>query len=369
MSQQNHKIIFCITNDISYDQRMQRICTSLQQAGYNVTLVGRKQKASIVLPHFNFNTKRLPCFFEKGFLFYAEFNLRLLLYLITQKTNAICAIDLDTIVPVYFASIIKNKPRLYDAHELFTEQKEIVTRKRVKKIWLSIEKFFVPKFKYGYTVNNFIKNELNKRYKVNYGIIRNLPILTSYNVELSPQTEPFIIYQGAVNEGRAFETIIPAMQNVNCTLQIYGTGNFYKQTQELIKKYELENKVILKGAVPPQALKTITPQAYIGLTLFEATGLNQYYSLANRFFDYVMAGIPQICVNYPEYKAINEEYNFALLIPNVEPLTIANAINTLLENENLHHTLQQNCLKAREVLNWNVEQEKLITYWQRILPV
>ena len=31
--------------------------------------------------------------------------------------------------------------------------------------------------------------------------------------------------------------------------------------------------------------------------LLENTGLSYYYSLANKFFDYVQAGVPQLCVD------------------------------------------------------------------------
>ena len=57
--------------------------------------------------------------------------------------------------------------------------------------------------------------------------------------------------------------------------------------------------------------------------LFENNGLNQYYSLANRFFDYIMAGVPQVCVDYPEYKVLNDEFEIASLIINTNPKTIA----------------------------------------------
>ena len=38
------KIIFTVTNELNFDQRMQRICTSLQNAGHEVLLMGWKLK-------------------------------------------------------------------------------------------------------------------------------------------------------------------------------------------------------------------------------------------------------------------------------------------------------------------------------------
>ncbi len=359
------RIIFTVTNDLTYDQRMHRICGSLATNGFEVLLIGRKLKNSIPLIQKLFKQKRLSCLFNTGFLFYAEYNFRLFFWLLFNNFHIICAIDLDTILPLYFVSAIKKKERVYDAHELFTEQKEIVTRRWLYKFWLGIEKFAVPKFVKGYTVNKFIADELTQRYNVNYGIIRNLPTLTApAQREVREERRPFIIYQGAVNEGRSFETLIPAMKRVNSELRIYGKGNFLKHVERMIVENNVETKVQLMGYAVPEVLKLITPTAYIAVTLFEKTGLNQYYSLSNRFFDYIMAEVPQICVNYPEYKVINNDFNIALMIDDTEVETIAAALNRLLKDKKLYEQLQQNCVIARESLNWEREEKKLIDFYK-----
>ena len=92
-------IYFTVTNDLSYDQRMHRICHSLAANGYLVTLVGRRLKTSLPLPSKSFEQKRLSCFFNKGFLFYLEYNTRLFFYLLGKRMDTVCAIDLDTILP------------------------------------------------------------------------------------------------------------------------------------------------------------------------------------------------------------------------------------------------------------------------------
>ncbi len=206
---------------------MQRICSSLQNHEFEVLLVGVKKKSSKQLTIQNFNQKRISIFFEKSILFYAEYNIKLFFYLLFKKANAICAIDLDTILPCYFVSVIKEYKSVYDAHEIFTEMKEVITNKKVKWFWDKIEQFCVPKFENGYTVNLFIKEEFMRRYLVSYGVVRNLPLLNqSTNQPIEQSTNQPIIYQGAVNHGRGFEQLIPAMKNVNAELHIYGIGNF-----------------------------------------------------------------------------------------------------------------------------------------------
>ena len=357
-------ILFTVTTDLTYDQRMIRICSSLVQAGYKVTLVGRKMKNSIPLNEKSFKQKRINCLFEKGKLFYAEYNIRLFFFLLFKKMDCIGAIDLDTILPCYFISRIKKTKRVYDAHELFCEMKEIVTRPVIYKVWKKIEQFTVPKFRAGYTVNQFIAAEFKKMYGVDYGVIRNIALLRQLpKVE---KKEKFILYQGAVNEGRSFETLIPAMKEVDCKLVICGDGNFMQQAQLLVKENNLQQKVIFKGKITPEELRTITSQSYIGVTLFENKGLSNYYSLANRFFDYLHAGIPQLCVDYPVYKEINEQQPVAALVNDISSVNIAFQLNNLLHNEVVYNKLQQNCINVRETLNWQAEEKKLFDFYNNL---
>lgn len=345
---------------------MIRICTSLSQNGYQVTLVGRKTKNSVALPNLSFTQKRLYCFFEKGKLFYAEYQFRLFFFLLFKRIDAICAIDLDTILPCYFISVLKKIPRIYDAHELFCEMKEVMSRPAIYKIWKHIERFAVPKFKNGYTVNNIIANEFKSMYGLEYEVIRSLSLLREMAVP--SKKEKYILYQGAVNEGRSFETLIPAMQWVDAPLIICGDGNFMQKTKEFVKQYGLENKIIFKGKIAPEELREITQQAYIGTTLFENTGKSNYFSLANRFFDYLHAGVPQICVDYPSYKEVNNLHEVAVLVNDLQPKSLAKAISELLINEALYNRIQQNCLVARKEYNWQQEEKKLVHFYHKIIP-
>ena len=395
------KIVFTVTNDLNYDQRMIRICSSLAAAGYEVLLVGRKRKQSIPLEPKPYQQKRLNCLFEKGKLFYIEYNIRLFFFLLFAKMDCFCAIDLDTILPCYFISAIKKTKRVYDAHELFCEMKEVVSRPQIRRLWKWIEKFAVPKFQYGYTVNQPIADEFKKMYGVSYGVIRNIAVL---NTELanqtssrstaneqrpteqelavgSPQLTPqlqllptahcqlpaFLLYQGDVNEGRSFETLIPAIKYVNAPLVICGEGNFFEQAKQSAKENGLEDKVIFKGRMKPDELKQFTPAAYAGITLFENNGLSNYLSLGNKFFDYIHAEVPQLCVGYPAYREINEQFEVALLIDDLSVENIAAKLNLLLNDAVLYSRLKENCGKAKAVLNWQNEEKNLIAFYKNIV--
>lgn len=343
---------------------MNRICTSLAENGFDVTLVGRKLRSSPLLKKEKYKQRRLRCLFNKGKPFYFEYNFRLSIFLLFRKMDAICAIDLDTIMPCHVISVFKRIPRIYDAHELFTELKEVITRPGVKKLWRFVEKNWVPKFKSGYTVSDGIAEEFKRRYGVEYATIRNITVLKPLDNIAS--TEKFILCQGAVNEGRGLEWLIPAMKMINYKLVICGNGNFMDQLKNLVSKNQVGDKVEIKGMLLPEELWKISQQATLGVAFPEKEGLNQYFALPNKFFDYVHAALPQVTVDYPEYKKINEIYQVALLVSNIEPVTIANTINNLMADGVLLEQLRKNCLKAREELNWQNEEKKLIRFYQNI---
>ncbi|HSN09383.1 MAG TPA: glycosyltransferase, partial [Hanamia sp.] len=246
------RIIFTVTNELNYDQRMIRICNTLSAAGHQVKLIGVKFDHSSSLQKKKYEQKRVKVFRKKGFGFYFEYNVKLFFFLLFQKADIFCCIDLDTMLPVYFTSVLKNRKRVYDAHEYFSEQKEIITRQNVYRFWHFIEQQFVPKFQKGYTVSEGISNEFRKKYGVDYAVIRNIPPLKPLTALTSGKKN--ILYQGSVNEGRGFEYLIPAMKNVDAHLIICGDGNFLKQAKSLVEENGLQDKILFKGKVLPGEL-------------------------------------------------------------------------------------------------------------------
>lgn len=377
------KIFFTVTNDLVFDQRMQRICTSMVSFGYDVTLVGREMPNSPALHKMPFKQERLTLTKHKGKLFYLEYNYKLYNYLLAQEMDALCAIDLDTIVPVYLASKKKGIPRMYDAHEFFTEMIEVKRRPYIHFIWKKIEQWLVPKFEYGYTVGKAISDDLKLLYGVKYALVRNMPRLTT-PIEKSapipenianilkafhancPAPEPFILYQGAINEGRALLPMLEAMKEVKARMLMAGSGNMEAEVRNFIKKEGLEKKVFMCGNVAPSDLRYLTAYCFAGITLFDDFSKNQYYSLANKFFDYIMAHKPQVCVNYPEYAAILKQFPVAIPINNTQPGTIATALNNLMDDRVLYSSLQEQCKAASATLNWDNEELTLRNCWEKI---
>ena len=358
------KITFVINNDPDYDQRMQRICSTLSAAGYQVTLVGRiMQEASGLTT--NYKVRRMRFWFRKGPMQYVELSIRLFFRLLFAKTDIYGAVDIDTALPVYLASVIRQKPRTLDAHEYFSELKEVITRPVIHKVWKRIEAFTMPRFPVGYTVGHELARLFEEKFGVRYGVIRNLPFRSDFRLPIN-ERKRVILYQGAINEARGLEYLIPAMKQVDAELHIYGKGNYYGQCVALTRELGLTARIRFFGMMSPDRLKEITPSCFIGINLVEAEGLNQYYSLANKFFDYIQGGIPQVTMNFPEYAAINARHPVAVLIDRPEIQSIADAINLLLKDSVLYGYLTSGCMAAAADYCWEQEREQLIQIYKKL---
>ncbi|MDZ4756774.1 MAG: glycosyltransferase [Bacteroidota bacterium] len=363
------KIVFTVINDLSYDQRMQRICGTLSSHGYDILLVGRLLKSSKPLDEKVYRQKRIKCIFNKGMPFYAEYNIRLFFFLLFNKFDIYGAIDADTILPHALVSNIKGKKLVYDAHEYFTEVPEVTDRKFVKKIWKNIEKLGIKKAVLCYTVASelakVLSNNLGKQFKV----IRNVPFQKHINIDDAYITNKYnrrlIVYQGALNRGRGLEQLIQAMQSIEATLWIIGVGDIEIELRALVKTLNLKDKIIFKGLYKPEELGKLTEEATLGYNVLKNDGLSYYYSLSNKFFDYIQYGTPSISSKFPEYEQILKQYAVGIT-SEIDPTELSKNINILLSDATLYRQMVTNCMQARKELNWEKESATLIQLFNEI---
>jgi len=352
------RIIITVTNDINSDQRMIRIADSLLKLKYDVVMVGRIRRDSKELSGQNFQQHRFRLWFKKGKLFYAQYNISLFFYLLFHNFDIVYSVDLDSIFPGWLVARLKRKKIVYDAHEYFTELPELEGRPFTRKCWELVGKLFVPRVDAAITVSFSLAEEMEKKYKKNFFVVRNVPLYAE--VKLIPKEQRIILYQGVINKGRGIIEMLDALKEINAELQIAGRGDILDEVKIKIEKLDLTDKVQLLGNLNLLQLKAGNSQAAIGLNLLDSSSKNYYFSLANKFFDYVHAGVPSVCMNFPEYKRLNNEFEVSVLIPDLKKDTLRDAVNKLITDEKFYHTLQSNCLRAAKEWCWQEEEKKLI---------
>jgi glycosyltransferase involved in cell wall biosynthesis len=348
------RIIISVTNDLFSDQRVLKVAHSCHNNGFEVFLIGRKIKNSqpLDLP---FKFKLLRLWFKRSALFYAEFNIRLFFILFFSKVNILLANDTDTLLANFLVSKIRNKKLVFDAHEIFPELPELAHRRNIKRIWKKIEDWIFPNLKHCYTVCHSIADYYNEKYKINMKVVRNVPYNSTYVGEklLDYSGKKVIIYQGALNFGRGLEWVIDAMPQVNnAVLVIIGDGGVINDLKEKVNNLQLNDKVFFLGRISGSELYKYTPSADLGLCLLKNRGLNYYYSLPNRIFDYLHAGVPVLATDFPEIANIVRNYNTGILITRYNPEYLAGVINDffLQEFNTIHfaETAKQFCWENEE---------------------
>ncbi len=401
------RAVFCVTNDLNTDQRMIRICGTLQSNGWDVELIGREKRESASLLNRSYKQTRLKCWFEKGKLFYLEYNLRLFWYLLRLRMNVLCVIDLDTAIPgILLKSLRQNLTLVYDAHEIFPMVPEVQNRKAVQTFWLWVEGRIFRHADRVYTVGNALAEYFQKLYSKPAEVIRNMPVKQNDSAHTHSEVqneltgnmpvmqishppkksekiesqsgweiaEPripfedgsFILYQGALNQGRGLERLLSILTRVNYPLLIVGKGDIELQLKEFVQQNGMQNQVHFYGFVRPNELPKITRKARIGYNVSENEGLSYYLSLNNKFFDYVEAGLPSVINDFPEYLHLNREFGVGLNV-SLDSAEIEEKLTILMENDQVYQKCVENCRKAREIWNWENESKSLVAFYQSLL--
>jgi glycosyltransferase involved in cell wall biosynthesis len=361
---QKPKAIVSVINDLVTDRRIHKTCTLLTEQGYEITLVGRVLKNSLPLDERPYKTHRMKLWFEKGVAFYAEFTIRLFFFLLKNKASLLVANDLDTLFPNYYFSKRRKISLIYDSHEIFCEVPELQETPLKKKIWERLEKLIVPKLKYCITVNQSIATWFNQKYKVDFKVVRNIPDKISVNkiktrAELNlPANKKIILLQGAgINIQRGAEEAVEAMQYIDTAiLLIIGGGDAISNLELRIKNLELQHKVVMLPKMKPEELYQYTCNADIGLSLDKATNLNYQFSLPNKLFDYVCAGVPVLASPLIEIKSFIEKYKIGVCIENHTAEHIADKMNYMLTSPD-YNVWKANTKIAAQENSWETEKK------------
>ncbi|HAM09364.1 MAG TPA: glycosyltransferase [Bacteroidales bacterium] len=351
------------------------MAATVSSLGCEVTIIGRVLGECCKKNIVPFKTKRFRMLFSRGFLFYKFYNIRLFFYLLFHRYDILVANDLDTLLPNYLVSRIKHKKLIYDSHEYFTGVPELTGRLFVTWIWTLIERMIFPRLKFVITVSDSIADLYKNDYGVMPVVIRNL---SPSSDSLSPFTRKelgirdghllLILQGGGINIDKGGEELIDAVDlTENVSLIIAGSGDVIPLLKEKVNRLGLSERIKFFPRMPWDELIRISMSADAGLCLEKDTNNNYRYSLPNKLFDYISAGIPVIAGNLPEIRKIVESYNCGLIIPAITPEEISKAIIELRDNHELRNRLKQNSANASLILNWENERKKVIVLYRSVI--
>ncbi|MFM7218467.1 MAG: glycosyltransferase, partial [Bacteroidota bacterium] len=104
----------------------------------------------------------------------------------------------------------------------------------------------------------------------------------------------------------------------------------------------------------------VTRLADAGLTLDKDTNLNYRFSLPNKLFDYIQAGLPVLASDLPEVRKVVEGYQIGMIIRSHQPEDIASSMRDLMGDATRLAQWKENLTFAAAELDWRHERGRLL---------
>lgn len=360
------KVLVSVFNNLSTDQRVEKVCKTLSENGFQIELLGNNWGG---LPEMNRNYLFLRIPLKSKVLRYAylEFQKKLYTELLKKadKKTILLANDLDTLLPNYLVSRKLNIPLIFDSHEIFTEMPS-VNRRFSQRIWRSLESFIVPKLNYIMAASESYADWFQKTYDIERPVvIQNFPIRKDNPQNyIEINSRKIILYQGVINPSRGIEHMISAMKEIeNAEFWIAGDGPRKLEYEELANNLNLKHKIKFLGKLHPDDLKKVTQKADVGLSIEENNGLSYYLSMPNKISDYIQCRVPVVVADFPEMRKVVDYLSAGEKIENYTQLS--EKINIILENGKLFY--KDSLEKASEQLCWEKEEPKILDLFKKVV--
>lgn len=328
------------------------------------------------MPQRRYRVKRFRLWFDRGPFFYAVYNIRLFFFLLCHKADVIVANDLDTLPACRISAWLKRSELYYDSHEYFTEVPELIHRRHVRNFWLWIEKKCVPGLKHMFTVNDSIAELYRNKYGIVPEVVRNIPMPAPEVVPGKsrsdfgiPEDRKVLIFQGAgINIQRGAEEALEAMMYAPELMLVFaGGGDVIEYLKKQTVTMKLEGSVIFIPRQSPEILRQLTRLADAGLSLDKGTNMNYLYSLPNKLFDYIHAGIPVLVSNLPEVAGIVKKFNIGIVATSHEPEQLAWNMREIFRDPVRLDTWKKNVKLAAGILTWEQEEKKLESIFRDVV--
>jgi glycosyltransferase involved in cell wall biosynthesis len=377
MAQKNKKIKVCmfVRNNCQRDVRVLREAKTLVQNNFYVKIIAIRERFEVKPKETRegirikriLNSKRGTQVIR--FIKYIKYWIEAFKEAMSEKSHFYYAHDLDTLLPAFLASKMKKKKLIYDSHELYTETGR---GKLAKFFWTTLESTLIKSCDKVITVNDSIARELSKRYSISLPeVIRNLPMVEKdwqprkFNFFREnfyiPEEKAIVLFYGGFGKDRGLENLILAAEKFNKSILVFmGRGELEKSLREMVRKKNLEQKVLFVPPVSQKELIYWVASADIGVIPYLGTKLNNFLCLPNKMFELIVAGVPIVANDLPELRKIIEKDGVGVLCNASSPDSIARVVNDLLSQPKEYQKIKKNIQLCWRKYKWAEEKNKYL---------
>jgi glycosyltransferase involved in cell wall biosynthesis len=280
--------------------------------------------------------------------------------------------DFEALMVYHLASKFGLKSRLvYDCHEFQSEREGI--GKYFKKFIRRMEKRVLQKNTPVFHVSQGILEIYQERYHLeNQHLVMNLPLRGSSSNGFIvfrqkfdiPEKAGIFIFQGKLSPGRGIEEILHAFTELDprkYVIVLMGFGPMEEDISYIAKK---NGNIFLHPAVPQSEIVKHTSSANWGILNLQNTCLNHYYSMPNKLFEYIQAGIPILVSNLKESRNFVEENEIGLVIENSSVESLKAVITEAERADNNYFTRKVRGIAKR--YTWENQEDNIYAVFDKI---
>lgn len=299
---------------------------------------------------------------------HVEWTLRAVVVLLRGPVDIVTCHGL-TVLPIgVLLRRLRGATLVYSPHELETETRSTpIPRPMAKRL----ERWLIPKADTVIVVGWRIADWYRDEYDLDeVHVVRNIPtpvplpdvLPTVLKDDLAlPDDEMVFLYQGLFTQGRSIELLLAAWNGVPADRHLVFLG--YGPLTELVEQAAAAHpNVHYLPAVPPDRLADYTVGADVGLCLNEKVSLSYYYSLPNKVFEYIHAGVPIVSSDFPEMSDLINHHECGWPIP-VEEGAVRSLVTELTPSEIRERA--NKALAARRTLDWTDDRKALLTAYRQ----
>jgi glycosyltransferase involved in cell wall biosynthesis len=375
-----------VRNPYTHDTRVEKEARTLMGAGYRVTVVAdasdglaetERRPSGEEVVRVRRRGPRLP-----GIRFVLH-ELRLARRLVALRPDLLHAHDSNALPAVAMAARRSRVPFVYDAHDLWLGRPR---RERgrlafaLNQAWYTvIERLLVPRAAATLTVSPPIARHLERRYGLpavtlvpNYP--EEEPVPRVRDLRSLPEGEriapnrPIILYLGGLMAGRGLEGLIDAVALTERPQLVFlGSGQLEGLLRARAAERGIPGRVHFLPPVPPGEVVAVAGSADVGVSPIVPSCLNYRWSLPNKLFQYMAAGIPVVASDFPQVREIVEGERAGVVVDTASPPALAAAIEAILSDGGEAAAMGRRGRRAvAERLNWSVSARRLLSVYEAL---
>jgi glycosyltransferase involved in cell wall biosynthesis len=207
----------------------------------------------------------------------------------------------------------------------------------------------------------------------NVHLIRNYALIPKPDVsfpdryaDFDPRVELHLLYVGSITESRGAVVLVDAVQSLmekypGISLDLVGQTRPASLENTLRKRAANSGgRIRLHGYLDFTAMNPLMKKAHLGLIPLQPHP-NFERSLATKFFDYMIYGLPCIASDFPLWQSFIAENACGITANLTSPKSLADAVERLAGDADMLRTFSRNAYTlVRERFNWDKEGEKLL---------